>query len=477
MATFLTSKLSIRACSPTWEETSRIYRSYQMSDQRRPYCQCPKCEHWQYLDFFKHVHWQKSEDGKEHYPDTAAIFCESCGEEWSENERIRLVTTKHAIRHMQTREFTCCGERQEPMKERLWDWDDTLQVGYAKCKVCGGHPVSNEHAGFQVSKLYSPFTTVVDLARKWVESKDDPDTKQTFYNTQLGLPFRAEVSKEIDQHWLASRREQYVADVPEGVVVITAGIDVQDGGKVNEGRIEVEVVGWGLGEESWSLGTEVFYGNPAQPAVWKLVDAYLLKPWRHQRGFDLYIAGACIDSGGRSTQDTYKFARARIGRNIWAIKGASDKSGQWSPLWPPQQREEKHKKFRQGFRPVIIGVNAGKEAIRQRLLIEEPGPGYCHFPIERPQGWFEQMTAEDLVLEKRMGVTIRIWKLKKGRANEALDTRVYAYAALQGLMHTRGLDLNSQAALIAAMVGRADDEEAKAPEAPRRQVRQSDWMK
>src|SRR5690606_6624883 len=33
MATFSTSSLAIRACSPTWVETSRIYASYLSSDQ------------------------------------------------------------------------------------------------------------------------------------------------------------------------------------------------------------------------------------------------------------------------------------------------------------------------------------------------------------------------------------------------------------------------------------------------------------
>src|SRR5690606_16267674 len=122
-ATFHTSRLSIRACSPTWEETSRIYRSYMEGDQRQPFVRCPHCDHEQALDFFEHVHWDKDEDGN-HLPETAAIYCSGCGAAWSEPDRVRLMTTKHAIRHKQTKPFTCCGERQEPMKTRLWDWDE-----------------------------------------------------------------------------------------------------------------------------------------------------------------------------------------------------------------------------------------------------------------------------------------------------------------------------------------------------------------
>jgi len=43
------------------------------------------------------------------------------------------------------------------------------------------------------------------------------------------------------------------------------------------------------------------------------------------------------------------------------------------------------------------------------------------------------------------GVRFRVWDLAPGRANEALDCRVYAYSALCGLTHF-GLQLNRRAA-------------------------------
>jgi len=485
-ATFGRSALKIRACSPTWEESSRIYKSYQESDQRRPFVACPHCGHWQDLDFFRHVHWEKGGEGdEEHYPETAAIYCESCGAAWSESDRIAAITTKGGVRHYQTKPFTCCGVKQEPLKDRLWEWDDEAQCGYALCKECGKRAVSNAHAGFTASKLFSPFASVPVLAARWLEDKQDPESKQTFYNTQLGRPFRAEVMKEIDRTGLMARRELYSAMVPEGVLVLTFGADVQAGGSVNEGRIEVEVVGWGLGEESWSIDHCVFTGDPALPDVWNELDAYLLKGWRHERGFDMFLSAGCIDSGGHNTQEVYAFARPRIGRNIWAVKGASDRSAQWSPIWPAAGKEPK--KYRAGYRPVMLGVNAGKEAIRQRLLVENPGPGYCHFPADRPAGWFDQLTSERLVIERRNGVSVRKWVLQKGRANEAIDIRVYAYAALHGLYHTRKLKLERQAARLEAIpmgggnrtessspaareAPRQDDQEPAPPTQPARQV-------
>lgn len=441
MATFTTSALSIRVCSPTWEETSRIYKSFLLGDQRRAYCACPHCNEEITLDFFEHVHWAKDADGN-HLPDTAVIICDRCGTDWTEAQRMRIATTKHAIRYYQTRPFVCCGELQEPMKTRKWEWREDLQVGYALCRHCGERAVDNSHASFQASKLYSPFSTIKGLAGKWLDTKDDPEARQTFYNTQLGITFKADVAKELSGNALSKRKEVYQAQIPEGVVALTFGADVQSEGKNNTGRIEVEVVGWGLHEESWSIETKVFHGDPAKPQVWAELDEYLQSPFMHQRGFNMFLQAGCIDSGGHNTQDVYNFARQRTGRNIWAIKGASDKTGTWSPIWPPKGSDaKKQRKYRAGFRPIILGVNAAKEAIRQRLLIEEPGPGYCHFDSKRDDWWFEQLTSERLVLSKKNGTVTRSWVLQKGRRNEALDCRVYAYAALQGMYQVRHLDL------------------------------------
>lgn len=454
-STFVSNSLHIRTCSPTLVETSRIYKSYLESDQRRAYVRCPHCRYSQTLDFFKHVHWPKSEDG-EHFPFSAAIKCESCNEEWTEAQRVKLMQTEGSISWRQTKPFTCCGERQEPMKERRWKRTAKARhVSRCVCKHCGDTPVAVTHAGFTVSKLYSPFITVPELAAKWIESKDDPETKQTFYNTQLGVPFESSSAKKVSHHVLSLRKENYGVQVPLAVAVLTCGIDVQSGSAVTEGRLEIETVGWGRGEESWSIDHKVFPGDPAKPEVWRELDRYLLSTFEHESGHKMIIKAACIDTGGNpNTEETYKFARARIARNIWAIKGASDRSV-WSPVWPVPRQENGQDNARKsrltGYRPIIVGVSSGKQYVANKLAIDEPGPGFCHFPLERSDNWFEQMTAETLVFEKKDGFTTRKWTLPRGRANEALDCRVYAYAALCGLVATRKFSLEKMVQMIEQM--------------------------
>jgi phage terminase large subunit GpA-like protein len=202
--------------------------------------------------------------------------------------------------------------------------------------------------------------------------------------------------------------------------------------------VELETVGWGRNEESWSIDHHVIEGDPETPQVWEKVDAYLKRVWYRYDGMPFEVMAACIDSGGHNTQKVYEFAKARLNRRIWAIKGASERSGARSPVWPTKRPSNRNKS---SFKPVIIGTNSAKDVIRARLTYEEPGPGYMHFPSDRDVGYFAQLTAEVSMLKVSGGHQYRVWVLPNGKANEALDCRVYSYAALCGLAHF-GLKLN-----------------------------------
>ena len=463
-ATFGLNWLSIRACSPTIEDESRIAESYYGSDQRRASVVCPHCGHRQFLDFFKHVHWEKRENAKgevvEHLTKTARVHCEACGVAWSEGERLKALQT---TRWHQTRPFECCDARHVPLDaydkawrsagsiEDVWDWwddprDARWAVYRAKCPTCGTWGVDNAHAGFQAGKLFAPWAKdrPQDIAAKWVKAKGKPDAELAWWNTQMGLPHRPHVGKTLAVSALLARREVWAAEVPDRVVLGTHGIDVQDY------RVEIEVVGWGADEESWSLAHHVIEGEFSEPSVQAAVDAYLKRPWRRADGSRVEMLATCIDSGGHHTQAVYAFSKARLGQRVWAIKGASESGGQRNPVWPVKRPSRKSKA---SFRPVMIGGNSARDTIRQRLYLDQPAPGaaapgYMHFPIDRDIGYFEQLTADRLVLKEVGGRRFRVWETPAGRANEASDCRVYAYAAICGLVHF-GLQLNKRARVLA----------------------------
>ncbi len=113
------------------------------------------------------------------------------------------------------------------------------------------------------------------------------------------------------------------------------------------------------------------------------------------------------------------------------------------PIWP--RRPSRANKGKVNL--FAIGVDAATEAVYARLKVVPPGAGSCHFPLGRDTAWFEQLTAERVRTRYVKGFPQRYWWKPDGRRNEALDTRVYAYAALHGLI-AMGLSLNARAAAL-----------------------------
>ena len=141
------------------------------------------------------------------------------------------------------------------------------------------------------------------------------------------------------------------------------------------------------------------------------------------------IMSACIDTGGHHTDQVYRFTAERWERKIWSIKG---KGGADVPYIrnPTTNNRVKTPLF-------IIGVDAGKALLYQRLRHETKGPNYCHFPLNEEAGYDEQyfvgLTAEKMVVRWRKGRSVVAWELKdsKHKRNEPLDLRNYATAALE----------------------------------------------
>mgnify|MGYP004441179183 CR=1 FL=1 len=89
------------------------------------------------------------------------------------------------------------------------------------------------------------------------------------------------------------------------MLVLTAGVDVQDD------RFEVEIVGWGVGKESWGIRYQKIYGDMLKEQVWEDLDAFLQTVWCKKDGTALRIISCCIDSGGHHTDQVYRFTKER----------------------------------------------------------------------------------------------------------------------------------------------------------------------
>ena len=270
----------------------------------------------------------------------------------------------------------------------------------------------NGVAGFWLNALYSPWSVLSDAVEEFLAARKDPMRLKTFVNTFLGETWEDQ-GEGVDDYAVSKRKEDY-EPVPEDVVLITAGVDVQDD------RLEVEVVGWGAGEESWQIDYKVIYGDPSSPRIWSQLDEVILAKYEHPSGEDLIIRATCIDSGGHHTRAVYNYAKTRAGHRVFAIKGVG---GEGKPI---VGRPSKNNVGKVPLYPV--GVDTAKELHYARLKIDEAGPGYCHFRSERDDEYFKQLTAEKMVMKYHKGYAKRTW-IKTRTRNEALDVRVYAIAA------------------------------------------------
>jgi phage terminase large subunit GpA-like protein len=119
-------------------------------------------------------------------------------------------------------------------------------------------------------------------------------------------------------------------------------------------------------------------GDPSRPLLWQEVDTLLREQITTATGHRLPIRAACVDSGGHHALRVYDFVRDKGNRSIWAIKGSSMPG---VPPWPRKpSRVNKGK-----VALYVIGTDALKDAFAARLRIEQPGAGYCHFPVGRGQ--------------------------------------------------------------------------------------------
>ena len=214
--TFRGRRKIVLISTPTEAATSRIARAYAESDQRKFFVPCPHCGTFQVLEW-KGITWPKDT------PAEAFYACSECGGVIDERDKAAMLAA---------------GE-----------WRATA-VGDGRT------------AGFHLPALYSPFEIWAEIAQDFVASHRDYSRLKAWTNLRLGEPFEDRDSEVIDAAVFLERLEDWGEQIPEGVVAITAGVDVQGD------RLEWEVVGWGAGEESWSLSYDSIWGDPARPEMW-----------------------------------------------------------------------------------------------------------------------------------------------------------------------------------------------------------------
>ncbi len=389
--TFFNAKL-VEVSTPTIKGASAIETSYDLGTRER-WCHCCKdCGEYNDITFsnIKFEYDTKKIKGKKHYIVKSVWYiCPTCGCTLTENE-VKKAPSKWIAEN-----------------------EDAYNQGVRS---------------FWINAFVSPWMQWNKIVLKFLQAKDDPERLKVVYNTVFGELWEERGDIE-DEDVLIQRREEYAAELPEGVLVLTCGVDTQDD------RIEYEVVGHGHYGETWGIRKGFITGRPDTKEVWSRLDSVLDKTYKFKDGTGLKIAITFVDSGGHFTQEVYIACKERLNKRVFAIKG---KGGEDLPFTSPPKKVPIKQNKNVTCWLYILGVDAGKSSLMNALKVKESGPKFCHFPNNDTAGYdhsyFKGLLSERMVLKRKSGKDSWQWEKIPGHIrNEALDCRNYALAAFRVL--------------------------------------------
>lgn len=366
----------VMVSTPVMKQTSRIEPAFEQSTKDEWCVPCPRCGEYQPYSWDRILYKERTEP---------VMRCVHCGQESGESE---------------------------------WKFGTGKWIAGAESGI----------RGFHLNAFASPWVTWPEIVAGYLEAYAvGEEALKGWINTALGESYEnSEGVIELED--LNSNGEDYpklpdgTQAVPEDVLVLTCGVDVQDD------RLELEVVGWGLGNQSWGIEYKILYGSPGGADVWRDLDSYLAKPFRKRTGEELLIACTCIDSGGHNTDAVYKFTKARTRRRIFPIIGR----GAWG--MPSVRKPSRNNRYRVPL--FTLGVSTIKGTLHTRLKAQKGEGGYCHFPKSKETGYdeiyFAGLLSERMVVKRGRGREFVRWELRDAKTrNEPLDCRVYAIGAYE----------------------------------------------
>lgn len=384
---------SFECSTPTIKGASVIEDSFYEGTQERWCSQCPHCG--EYHDIrWKDIRYEFTETeikGNAHYNVTNVYYiCPECG----------AISYEH------------------DMKNADAHWVAENPDAY-----------ENGHRSFWLNAFISPWMTWKKIVTRYLDARKNTKKLQVVYNTIFGELWENRGDLQDEDEFMA-RREEYKAELPEGVLVLTCGVDVQDD------RLEYEVVGWGLRKENWGIRRGVLMGRPDDPETWQMLDDIIDHIYRFNSGKGLRISMTFVDDGGHFTQYTRRECSRRMAKRVFDCKGFF---GDGRPFTSPPKKVNimlQGRYIGQCWQ-YQLGVDAGKQMIMDSLKIQTEGPRYCHFPVNEDRGYghayFVGLLSEHLVY-KEHNRNPWVWeKIPGHERNEPLDCRNYALAAFTAL--------------------------------------------
>lgn len=387
--TFYNKKM-VEVSTPTVKGASAIENSYNLGTMERWKTQCPHCGEYVEITFDNiRFEYEAAEKGDKKIFHITELFyvCPECGG----------ISDEHTMKSQPAKWVATVPEARKHHKTR----------------------------SFWLTAWVSPWATWESIILQFLQAGTDSAKLQVVYNTQFGELWeeRGDMASEDD---VMARREVYEAEVPDGVLLLTCGVDTQDD------RLEYEVVGHRRYGETWGIKKGVILGRPDTEEVWERLDEVLSHKYKFKSGVSLQISLTFIDEGGHFTQEVRQHCLARQHDHVFAIKGANRPDIPYTAP-PKKQKIVVNGKVIGQVWVYEIGVNAGKQKIVDNLRVQSPGANYCHFPLRDDYGkqFFKQLMSEHLAYVPKLKHPWQWQKIPGHERNEAFDIRNYNLAACE----------------------------------------------
>jgi phage terminase large subunit GpA-like protein len=390
--TFYNSK-AVEVSTPTIKNASAIESSFLEGTMERWCVECPHCGGYHDIKFsdIRFGSETKTIGGKTQYAVSGiAYICPGCA----------------------------CLSGEKEMKRQPAKWIAENPDAYARGV-----------RSFWLNSFVSPWASWESTILEFLYAAGNEAKLQVVYNTRFGQLWEYRDGL-VDEEGVMARREEYGAELPDGVLVLTCGVDTQDD------RLEYEVVGHGHFYETWGIEAGIIMGRPDDADTWdRLDEAVLYRVFRFRDGVGLPVSLTFVDEGGHFAQDVRQQCHARLVKNVFAIAGSNRHDAQYTSPPKKQKIVDRDKRTIGHCWRYDIGVDAGKQMIMDNIKVQTPGPRYCHFPERDDYGhaYFAGLLSERLVRHEDRKQPWAWEKIPGHERNERLDCRNYAMAAFKAL--------------------------------------------
>jgi len=394
-STFTKRKIFLTS-TPTIKGSCRIEAEYEESDQRKFYCGCPICGFYQVL-MFEQLRFDSKKLDKVEYE------CISCKERFDETAKTTML--------------------------RKGEWRATKPEN------------AGITAGFWLNGLASPmgWLSWFEICDEFLKAKQNPALMRTWVNTRKAETFSYEYQEKLNAEALMDTRSDYLpGTIPEPVVCLCMGVDVQGGMGSATSRLEVSTWGYspdpsGIAENMYLIDHNIIYGDPNQGEVWTGLDVLLNAEYEHPSGAKMKISGCAVDSGGLATSSVYEWCMRRRNKGVIAIKGSSRSGG---PIIGKGSRVDINYSGRVRKKSGVVYL-LNTEDIKDRIFSKIKGSGKIFFHSETTSEYFKELTGEYRTQKTNSkGYPVSTYEKKPNQAVEKLDCCVYSYSAYQLLTKT-----------------------------------------